>query len=96
MENKKPVKVVIDASITTAKQYELFLFKQEEEGMEIHFADRIETDNDIEIHVQNRILIEKEKMQAFLFHMFDALVDYEKQFQNGYGLTLPEETEGKE
>lgn len=68
------------------KVYDLFLFRPEEEGVEIHFANKTDDEENPSITIENIIRIPKKEMQNFLIQYAYALQEYEGKYNNGYGL----------
>ena len=91
-KKKKNITVTISPEAETPKKFNLHMCLYTESGLELHFADEIDTSNETKLIVREIIKIPANEMKGFAFNVIDSLIEYEKEFKNGFGFGAPEDS----
>ena len=91
-EIKKKFELTVLPEADDPSEFSLFMFDHSESGSNllIQFANSYETDDKINITVGANISIPANRMRSFLLELIKAMNEYEKEFNNGLGISLPE------
>lgn len=89
LEDNKNIKWEINT--TEMKKYDIPLLSFTEDYLEIDFAKISKTEDDqTMITIDETISIDADNMKPFLNMLINTMVDYEKKYNNGKGLEMPE------
>lgn len=95
MSTRKKVTLTISPDVDQFRA-EISLAKFNEDGLEILFSDKTESDDSIEICVKKIISIPKEDMKEFCYEIVDNVIDYEKQYCDGFGINMDDSKEDRD
>lgn len=89
-KDERKVNITINPDATKPVTYNEQIVKFDKEEFHIHFANRNDTADEINIDVKEIISIPAKDMRTFCYHIIDSLLEYGKTYDNGYGLKLPQ------
>lgn len=73
MESEKDIKVTISRNLKHIPTYDLFLVKKTTEYIEIQLATKMETENSIEVSIDNIFRIGKDEMLPFAYEIVKSI-----------------------
>jgi len=93
MSNKKDKKfsLSIEPEAKFGQTYNLFLVSTTEDSMQIDFASKNETPKEIHVNIRNSVSIPADQMKEFLYDILQAMIEYENEYHNGKGFSVPSE-----
>ena len=91
-EVKKKISVSIAPELRERerKTYHVFLVHSEEDSLQIDLAEKIETENQIEVTVKESVAIDADSMLEFALDIVNELIAYENKYKNKKGISIPE------